>query len=202
MWLEAWKIAEEEKKKQENSEKEKKQEQAKIIEQEKIKKEVREKNQNNTDKIILKRLEEMLDDWELSNDEIDELRDLAWKVDLTKDEIEEILEKIEEIDNTDDIKKYLPDDFRITKDDYIQSLTSPVIREKTLTKINISLNILSNHINPDSSMWLNLFTWYLNILDKKLIKIQENTIDVKQCLEKFETKKQKTFWERLKDFFR
>jgi hypothetical protein len=55
-------------------------------------------------------------------------------------------------------------------------------------------------------MWLNLFTWYLAILDKNLVQIQENTIDVKDCLQKVEDKKHPpkklSFLEKIKEFFR
>ena len=44
------------------------------------------------------------------------------------------------------------------------------------------------------------------ILDKNLVKVQENTIDVKQSLQEIENKKnppkKKSFWELIKDFFR
>ncbi len=203
MSIEAWKLAEEEKKKKEKSEKEKKQEMQKILEQERIKKEAREKKEN-TD--VLKRLEEMLEDWELSQDEIKELKQMVENVDISEDQVEEILEKIEEIENMEDIDKYLPKEFRITAEEYKKSLTDDVVRLKTLTKLNTATTILAQQLNPDSSMWMNLFSWYMIILDKKLIKIQENTIDVKQSLQKIEDKKnppkKKTFWEMIKDFFR
>ena len=43
------------------------------------------------------------------------------------------------------------------------------------------------------------------ILDKNLVQIQENTIDVKDCLQKVEDKKypkkKLSFWEAVKEFF-
>jgi len=203
MWFEAWKLAEEEKKKKEKSEKQKKQERQKILEQENRKKEAREKKDNSD---ILKRLEEMLDDWELSKDEIKELKQMVDDTDISQEEINDILEKINEIDDIDEVDKYLPKDFRITSEEYKQSITNGIIRTKTLTKLNTALTILSNQLNPDSSMWMNLFSWYMVILDKKLVKIQENNIDVKNSLEKIEEKKNPkkklTLWEKIKEFFR
>ena len=203
MAIESWKLAEEEKKKKEKSEKEKKLQQAKIIEQEKIKKEAREKKENDD---ILHRLEEMLEDWELSQDEIKELKHMVDNVDLSEDQIEEILDKIEEIENIEDVDNYIPKEFRITKDEYKQSLTDDILRLKTLTKLNTSLSLLANQINPDSSIWMNLFSWYLVILDKNLIKVQENTIDVKDSLEEIENrknpKKKLSLWEMVKIFFK
>ncbi len=201
MSIEAWKLAEEEKKKKEKSEKQKKDEMQKIIEQEKKKKEVREKKENSE---VLHKLEEMLEDWELSQDEIKELRELVDKVDISEDEIEEILEKIEEIEQTENIDKYLPKDFRITAEEYKQSLVNNVKRLQTLTKLNTALTILWNQANPDSVLWINLFSGYLNILDKKLIKIQENNIDVKNSLESIENRKNApkkiSLFEKIKKF--
>ena len=203
MSIEAWKLKEEEKKKKEKSEKERKQEQAKILEQERIKKEAREQKENSD---ILKRLEEMLEDWELSQDEIKELKQMVDEVDLSQKEIEEILEKIDEIEKTEDVDKYLPKEFRITAEDYKKSLTDDIKRIQTITKLNTWLQMLSEQINPDSGTWMNLFSGYMIILDKKLIKIQENTIDVKDSLEEIEEKKypkkKVSFWEMLKIFFK
>jgi len=203
MGIESWKLAEEEKKKKEKSEKEKKQEMQRIIEEERKKKEAREKKEN-TD--VLKRLEEMLEDWELSQDEIKELKQIVENVDISEDQVEEILEKIEEIENIEDVDKYLPKEFRITAEEYKQSLTDDLVRLKTLTKLNTASTILAEQLNPDSSTWMNLFSWYMIILDKNLVKVQENTIDVKQSLQKIENKKnppkKKSFWELIKDFFR
>ncbi len=203
MRFEAGVKAEEEKKKKEKSEKQKKQDTQKILEQEKIKKELREKKE---DSDVLHRLEEMLEDWELSQDEIKELKEMVDRVDISEDQIEEILEKIWEIEEIEDVDKYLPSEFRITSQEYKKSLTDDIVRIQTLTKLWSWLSILSNQINSDSWVWMNLFSWYMIILDKKLVKIQENTIDVKSSLQKIEDKKHPlkklSFWESVKDFFR
>lgn len=147
----------------------------------------------------------MLDDWNLSENDIITIKNIVDNSDISDDEIEGILEKIDEIENTDDVDKYLPQEFRVSSEDYKQSLTDNIKRIQTLTKLNAWLTILVNHITPDSSMWLNLFSWYMAVLDKKLIKIQENTIDVKDSLQKVEDKKNPpkklSFWEMLKEFF-
>ena len=198
MSIEAWKFSEEEKKKKEKSEKEKKLQQAKILEQERIKKEAREQKENSQ---ILKRLEEMLEDWELSQDEIKELKQIVEKIDISQQEIDEILDKIEQLEDIEDIDNYLPKEFRITKDEYKKSLTDDIIRTKTVAKLNTALTILSEQLNADTWVWMNLFSGYMIILDKKLIKIQENNIDVKRSLEKIEEKKHPkkkvSFWEKL-----
>jgi len=65
--------------------------------------------------------------------------------------------------------------------------------------------MLSEQINPDSGTGMNLFSGYMIILDKKLINIQENTIDVKTSLENIEEKKhpkkELSLWEKIRDFF-
>ena len=203
MNFEAGAKAEEEKKKKEKSEKQKKQETQKIIEQEKLKKEAREKTEN-TD--VLHRLEEMLEDWELSQDEIKELKQMVDSDDISEEQIEEILEKISEIEDMEDVDKYLPSEFRVTWEEYKKSLTDDIARIQTLTKLWSWLSILWEQINSDSWMWMNLFSGYMVILDKKLIKIQENTIDVKDSLQDIENKKHPSkklgLWESIKEFFR
>ncbi len=186
MSIKAWKYKEEENKKEKSEKKQrKKQEQAKFLEQERKTKEAKEKKENSK---ILKRLEEMLEDWELNQDEIKELKQMVDKVDISEQEVEEILDKIEELEEIEDIDNYLPKDFRITTEEYKKSLTDNVTRAKTLTKLGTALTILSEQINSDSWIWMNLFSGYMIILDKKLIKIQENNIDVKRSLEKIENK--------------
>jgi hypothetical protein len=53
---------------------------------------------------------------------------------------------------------------------------------------------------------MNLFSGFMAALDKNLIIIQENNIDIKDSLEKVENiknpKKTKTFWEEITDFFK
>ncbi len=203
MNFEAWSKAEEERKKKEKSEKQKKEDQLKILEQEKRKKEARDKKESDD---ILNKLEDMLEEWELSEQDLNTIKNIVEKADITEDEIEDILEKIEEIEKTEDVDKYLPQEFRITSEDYKQSLTDDIKRLQTITKLDAWLTILAQHIAPDASMGLNLFSWYMAILDKKLVMLQENTIDVKDSLKSIEEKKNPSkklsFWERFKAFLK
>lgn len=203
MNFEAWVKSEEEKKKKEKTEKQKKQEHLKIIEQEKIKKEAREKKESDD---VLNKLEDMLEEWILSESDLSTIKNIVEKADISEEEIEDILEKIEEIEKTEDVDKYLPQEFRITSEDYKQSLSDDIKRLQTITKLDAWLTILAQHIAPDASMGLNLFSWYMAILDKKLIKIQENTIDVKDSLKTIEEKKypnkKLSFWEKLIKFLK
>jgi len=186
MSIEKWFLkSEEEKKLQKFKEKQEKYEKSKKLEQERIKQENIEKKENFN---ILKRLEEMLEDWKLSQNEIQELKQLVNNIDISENEVEEILNKIEELEEIEDIDNYLPKKFRINTEEYKKSLTNSEIRKKTLKKISSALNILSEQINSDSGIWMNLFSWYMIILDKNLIKIQENNIDIKNSLENINKK--------------
>jgi inorganic pyrophosphatase len=86
----------------------------------------------------------------LSKDEIKELKQIVENIDISEDEVEEILEKIEELEDIEDIDSYLPKEFRITTDEYKQSLIDDIVRIKTLTKLNTALTILSEQVNSDS----------------------------------------------------
>ena len=55
---------------------------------------------------------------------------------------------------------------------------------------------------------MNLFSGFLSILDKNLILIQENTIDIKESLKEIDKKKfpkkedKRTFWQKIIDFIK
>ncbi len=204
MSIEAWALKEQEKKKKEISDKEKTFTQKKNIDLAKNKEKAEKHEKSEKDLFELKNL---LD----NNNNIDSnTKDIIEKVInsdiITEEEIKEIFEKIDEIEDNDEVSKYLPKDFRITKEEYKKSIIDDIVRVQTLTKLNTALTILSNHINPDSSMWMNLFSGFMAVLDKNLITIQENNIDIKDSLEKVENtknpKKNKTFWEKIKKFFK
>jgi hypothetical protein len=108
------------------------------------------------------------------------------KVDLgeNKKVIEQIFEKIDEIENLKDVDKYLPEELRLTKQEYMQAYEDEDARISTLKKLDMSLTHLVEQIRPDSAIGLNLFAGFLYFLDKNLIMVQENTIDIKESLEK------------------
>lgn len=205
MWIESWAYNEQEKKKKEKTEKQKKQDKQKVLEQERKKKEAREKNDSDD---ILSKLEEMLEEWNLSENDINTIKKIVDKADISDEEIEDILEKIDEIEKTQDVDKYLPKEFRISPQDYKKSLTDNIVRVQTITKLDTALTILARQIAPDSAMGINLFSWYMVILDKKLIKIQENTIDISGSLKKVEeinnpSKQEKlSLWQRFVRFLK
>jgi hypothetical protein len=57
-------------------------------------------------------------------------------------------------------------------------------------------------------MWLNLFSGFLTVLDKNLIIVQENTIDIKENLKEVDEKKfwkkedKRTVWQKIVDFIK
>lgn len=200
--------AEQNRKKKEKSEKQEKLEKQAILEQEEKKKQIRENEDKTED--VLHKLEDMLEEDLNSLDSRDMKlikKAIEWW-DITKEEIEDILNKIEEIESNEKVDKYLPKEFRITAEDYKQSLVNWVKRLQIITKLDTSLTILAKQINPESSMWLNLFSWYMAILDKNLVKIQENTIDTSDSLKNLEKKKNPpkkenlSLWERFVRFLR
>lgn len=149
-------------------------------------------------------LKELVEKWVITKETAQKV--VEWK-DISEDEIKEIFEKIDEIEETKDVDKYLPDNLRISKEDYLNAVNNDIYRVQVITKLDSSLALLSNQINPDSAMWLNLFSWFLAVLDKNLVKIQENTIDVKDSLKSIDKKKwlykdNRTMWQKILDFLK
>jgi hypothetical protein len=201
MSIEAWKLKEEETKRKEISEKEKKQEVKKVLQYKKTKETIwveieADKSLNN--------LKELVQKWVIKEETAQKI--ISWK-NLEEETIVKIFEKIEEVESIKSISKYLPKEFRITKEEYSKALHSNDFRKKTLVKLDEALTILANQANPDWLMWLNLFSWFLTVLDKNLILIQEHNIDMKDNLKNMDLWKEKklSIWERfivfLKELF-
>jgi len=189
MSLEAWKIKESENKKKELSEKELKQWLKKQADFRKTKEKIAVEIKAEDDIFHLK---ELIERWVINHETAKKLVDWEHIDDTT---VEEIFKKIDELEDIKDIDKYLPKDLRISHDEYSKALYDDIFRIKTITKLNSALTLLSKQINPDTSMWLNLFSGFLTVLDKNLIKIQENTIDVKNSLTKIDKNR---FWKKDK----
>lgn len=185
MWIESGALNEQEKKKKELSEKELKNNELKNIEHQKVKEKISvsiEAEENLLD------LKELIEKWIITKDVAEKIID--WQ-DIWEDTIKEIFEKIDQMDEIKDINKYIPDELRVTKEDYSKALTDDIFRVQLLTRLDSSLTLLANKINPDSAMGLNLFSGFLTVLDKNLIIVQENTIDIKENLKEIDEKK---FW--------
>jgi hypothetical protein len=72
--------------------------------------------------------------------------------DIDENIIKEIFDKIDELDEVKDINKYIPEELRISKEDYSKALTDDIFRVQIITKLDSSLTLIANKINPDSTM--------------------------------------------------
>ena len=186
MSIEAGALAEQEKKKKE-SEKAKKEAQKKVVESAKKQQEVREHAKTDA---ALSHLKDLIEhhDIELDAKTLKSVEKAVSGQELDTEDIQEILEKIDEIENTEDVEQYLPDDMRITKEEYKQALVDDVFRVQVVTKIDSALTLIAQNINPNANLSLNIFSGYLAVLDKKLISLQENHIDIKDNLKEVDVK--------------
>lgn len=101
---------------------------------------------------------------------------------LEETEIAIIFEKIDEIEDIDKIDDIIPKEFRINKAEYLLALQDKVIRDEVKQKIDIILNYIAMRFQWDQA-WFWLVFFYLSTLEKNLIKIQENTIDIQTFLD-------------------
>ena len=124
-------------------------------------------------------LKELIEKWIINKQTAENI--IKWN-NIENSIIKEIFNKIDKIEDIKNIKNYIPDNLRINKNDYLKALNDGSFRNDIIKRLDKSLIILSNKINPDSIFWINLLSWVLTILDKNLILIQENTIDIKNSL--------------------
>ena len=202
MGVESWALNEEEKKKKILSEKEVKEGNKKILEHQKVKEKISVEIEAESS---LNDLKELVNKWVITKETADKI--VEWE-NIDESTIKEIFEKIEELEEVKDIDKYLPVELRITKDDYSRALHDDIFRLQTITKLDSALTLIANKINPDSALWLNLFSWFLTVIDKNLILVQENTIDIKDNLKEVDEKKHwkridmRNLWEKIVDFLK
>ncbi len=202
MSIEAWSLKEEENKKKKISEKQQKENNRKIAEHHKIKEKIWVEIEAEENLLDLKELVEL---GVISKETAEKVA--SWN-DINEEVINDIFEKIDELENIKDIDKYLPPELRISHDDYIKALHDDIFRVQMLTKLDSALTLLAEQINPNSTGWVNLFSWFLTVLDKNLIIVQENTIDVKDSLQEVEKKKfwkkkdNGTLWQKFIDFIK
>lgn len=206
MKIEAWIYKESEKSKQKLTEEEKLSNKLKSIQ---IKND-KEKNKTleKSEKSLLK-LKELVDSWNLDSKTKKLAEEILNLENISKEEIEKIFDKIDEIENLEEIDNVLPPDFRITKEEYKKAISDDEARIFALSKLNTALGILAQKIKPNSWIAINLIWGFLLSIDKKLIKVQENNIDIKHNLssihEKNFPKEKLSFWKRfikvLKEIF-
>lgn len=182
---------EQEKKNKELSEKEIQEQEEKITEHLKTKEKI--KTQIETDD-ELTNLKDLVEKWVITKETAEKIA--QWN-DIDNKILEEMFDKIEEIEDIKDIDKYLPAELRVSKDEYKQAVENSLKRVVTLTKLNTALTLLADQITWDNTWWLNLFSWFLSVLDKNLQKVQENTIDIKDSLEDIDNKE----WKNIKKWW-
>lgn len=207
MPIEAWALAEKEKKQKKlESKKQQIEAQKKVVESQKKQHEAHEHGETDS---ALNKLRDLIESHDITLDAktLKSVEKAVAGQELDTDEIEDILEKIDEIENTDDVDNYIPAEIRITKDEYKQALVDDIFRVQMITKLDSALTILAQQANPNSNLSLNIFSGYMALLDKKLVSIQENHIDIKDNLKQVDEQKwigtqKKTFWETIIEFFK
>lgn len=183
MGFEAWAYNEKEKKKKELEEKEEAEFQQKQVEHQKMKEYIQTETETEEN---LHKLHDLVDEGLLTKQQAEHIAE--WEQ-LSEEDVKEIFEKIDEMEDLKDVDKYLPAELRITKQDYSKAMTDDIFRVQTMTKLDTALTVIWQQIVPDSSAWVNLFSGFLSVLDKNLVILQENTIDVKDNLNEIHEKK-------------
>ncbi len=189
-----WVFKEDSDKKNEKLKKKQQEIKEKSLDESKKKKEeidIQEKAEDN-----LFELKEMLEDWVLDYKTEELVEDIVEFEFITQSEIDEIFDKIDEIESTKDIDKILPENLRITKDEYKKALSDDIFRVQTIQKVNNALWVIVRKINPKSWIGINIMWWFLYAIDRKLVKVQWNNIDVKNSLKGIDKKK---FWDKDKN---
>lgn len=171
------KSQEDEKKKKKLTEKQKQDEVLKQIKFKEKKEEIELKEQTQK---LLSELKELVE-LGIISDKTAKKIELGEKI--KEEEVKNLLNKIEELDNIKDIERYIPKDLLIKKDEYLKALNEKKTKEQVLWKLNNTLSIVAKNIwgSAWTSIWF--FSTFLHILDKNLVLIQENSIDLKDYLE-------------------
>ena len=102
---------------------------------------------------------------------------------LRIEEIETIFGKIDEIENIENIDRILPVSHRISRAEYADALTNHEERTHLLAKIDDALGYLYDAHGGGGMPGLSLFTGLLHILNRNLITVQGNMIDIKRSLQ-------------------
>ncbi len=184
---------EERKRAQAKDEAEIKKEQEAVIKQQKQKEIIREEEAISDD---LSKLRDLLEAHIVDDALVEKVID-HWELD--HEEIEEIFDKIDEIEAMDNIDDYLPKEMRVTKQEYAAATHDDdalIVVEK---KIHAALWVLSQGANTNSWWSMNIFSWFMTMLDKNLITVQEHHIDMQDSLSL--NKKTKSLWQTIKDWF-
>lgn len=176
MTIESGVYSENERKKRELTEKERQKERKKIIEAEKTKEYI--KTEIETEEKLYW-LQELVEAGYIDKQMVEQI---IQGESIEQEAIQEIFDKIDQISDVENIAAILPSNLRITKQEYLDALSDKDLRELAIWKLESALWFLSDMINPDSIWAMSLFSSFFTLLDKNLILVQENTIDVKKKL--------------------
>lgn len=129
-------------------------------------------------------LKEALENHQVDDATLQKIEKISDDNTIDPEEMKEILSMIEDLHEDESQKKYIPDDLRVTIDEYVLALSEPQQRKKTLIKLDTVLGILVQYISPGSGRGINLVGGLTLLLDKNLIVVQETHIDIKRSLQK------------------
>lgn len=127
----------------------------------------------------LEYLKSAIERWYLG---VHSLKSILHNQELWTEEIELIFSRIDEIESIPNVDTFLPKDFRVTKEEYMEALSDNKKREILVAKLTDALAYMTDTVAPasftPSSMFFSLFAR----LDKNLILLQENTLDIRRSL--------------------
>ncbi len=129
-------------------------------------------------KLDLETLQYFVEQWVLTKKTLKDIKETNF---LNEKIIKEMISKIDKIQEINNKKNILPSELLITENEYKQAIQNWEKRKQLLIKLDQSLTYLHQYSNKWDKFWLWLFTFF-SLLDKNLIKIQENTIDIKNSL--------------------
>lgn len=93
--------------------------------------------------------------------------------------VEEVFEKIDEIYAISE--DTLPQNLRITKEDYSKALVNPDDKKRVIGVLNDAIEITSQELSWAS--WANFFLSFLTFMHKDLITAHDNSMDIRDSLE-------------------
>lgn len=97
-------------------------------------------------------------------------------------ELEEMFTKIDAIEAIRNVEKILPNNLRLTKEEYASALKNDANRTQAIKKIEQALYFIANSHSPRSSSPVSAFLSFFAVLDTNLRTVQEHTIDLKRSL--------------------
>jgi len=198
MGLDAGYLDEEIKKKKKLDKKVEQEQLQKIVKQQETKEKVHQEEVTHEE---LSHLKDLLEHHEIDDNIIQKVEEISQGNEINKETMQEILSMIDELTENEEQNKYIPEEFRITKDEYVHALHDDEQRHKTLVKLDNALWILAQHISPASQNSINI-SWMLSlVLDKNLVIAQESHIEIKRSLQNSDDQSM-SLWGQIKNVFK